>query len=95
MLVTRGSHIELRLPQDRQGRFRTEVFERYQHREEALVATMLEMYVQGVSTRKVKMITRSCPGMSSAVRPLAGSYKSWAKSCSSLPQGVWKSAIRI
>src|SRR5690348_8651011 len=27
MLVTRVGHIELRVPQDRQGRFRTEVFE--------------------------------------------------------------------
>ena len=54
MLVTRVGHIELRVPQDRQGCFRTEVFERYQRSEKALVAAMLEMYVQGVSTRKVK-----------------------------------------
>ena len=33
MLVTRVGHIELRVPQDRQGRFRTEVFERYQRSE--------------------------------------------------------------
>ena len=57
MLVTRVEKIELRVPQDRQGRFRTEVFERYQRNEKALVAAMLEMYVQGVSTRKVKSIT--------------------------------------
>jgi hypothetical protein len=47
MLVTRVGHIELRVPQDRQGRFRTEVFERYQRSAKALVAAMLEMYVQG------------------------------------------------
>jgi transposase-like protein len=29
MLVTRVGHIELRVPQHRRGRFRTEVFERY------------------------------------------------------------------
>src|SRR5215470_13549784 len=29
-LVTRVGKLELRVPQDRQGRFRTEVFERYQ-----------------------------------------------------------------
>lgn len=57
MLMTRVGHIELRVPQDRQGRFRTEVFERYQRSEKALVAAMLEMYVQGVSTRKVKTDT--------------------------------------
>src|SRR5438309_11512728 len=62
MLVTRVGHIELRVPQDRQGRFRTDVFERYQRSEKALVAAMLEMYVQGVSTRKVKSITEELWG---------------------------------
>jgi transposase-like protein len=62
MLVTRVGKIELRVPQDRQGRFRTEVFERYQRSEKALVAAMLEMYVQGVSTRKVKTITEELCG---------------------------------
>jgi putative transposase len=61
-LVTRVGKIELRVPQDRQGRFRTEVFERYQRSEKALVAAMLEMYVQGVSTRKVKIITEELCG---------------------------------
>jgi putative transposase len=95
MLVTRVGHMELRVPQDRQGRFRTEVFERYQRSEKALVAAMLEMYVQGVSTRKVRRSLKNCAGMSSALRPSAGSYRSWTKSCSSLPEGVWKSRIRI
>ena len=56
-LVTRVGKLELRVPQDRQGRFRTEVFERYQRSEKALVGALTEMYVQGVSTRKVKAIT--------------------------------------
>src|SRR5690242_11882227 len=50
MLVTRVGHIELRVPQGRQGRFRTEVFERYQRSEKALVGALAETYVQGVST---------------------------------------------
>jgi transposase-like protein len=62
MLVTRVGHIELRVPQDRQGRFQTEFFERHQRSEKALVAVMLEMYVQGVSTRKVKTITEELCG---------------------------------
>jgi putative transposase len=41
-LVTRVGKIALRVPQDRQGRFRTEVFERYQRSEKALVAAMME-----------------------------------------------------
>lgn len=36
-LITRVGKLELRVPQDRQGRFRTEVFERYQRSEKALV----------------------------------------------------------
>jgi len=43
-LVTRVGKIELRVPQDRQGRFRTEVFERYQRSEKALTAAMMQMY---------------------------------------------------
>lgn len=61
-LVTRVGNIELRVPQDRQGNFRTEVFERYQRSEKALVGALTEMYVQGVSTRKVKAITEELCG---------------------------------
>ena len=56
-LITRIGQLELRVPQDRAGRFSTELFERYQRSERALVAALAEMYVQGVSTRKVKAIT--------------------------------------
>ena len=61
-LMTRVGKLELRVAQDRQGRFRTEVFERYQRSEKALVAALAEMYVQGVSTRKVKAITEELCG---------------------------------
>src|SRR6187399_2803546 len=58
-LVTRVGTLELRVPQDRAGRFSTELFERYQRSEKALVAALAEMYVQGVSTRKVKAVTET------------------------------------
>ena len=60
--MTRVGKLELRVPQDRQGRFRTEIFERYQRSEKALVAALTEMYVQGVSTRKVKAVTEELCG---------------------------------
>lgn len=63
-LVTRVGKLELRVPQDRDGRFSTELFERYQRSEQALVSTLAEMYVQGVSTRKVKAITEELCGHS-------------------------------
>ena len=61
-LVTRVGKLELRVPQDREGRFSTDLFERDQRSERALVAALAEMYVQGVSTRKVKAITEELCG---------------------------------
>jgi putative transposase len=63
-LVTRVGTLELRVPQDRAGRFSTELFERYQRSEKALAGTLAEMYVQGVSTRKVKAVTEALCGHS-------------------------------
>lgn len=61
-LVTRIGKLELRVPRDRDGRFSTELFSRYQRSEKALVSALAEMYVQGVSTRKVKAITEELCG---------------------------------
>jgi transposase-like protein len=63
-LITRVGKLELRVPQDRQGHFSTQIFERYQRSEKALVSALAEMYVQGVSTRKVKAITEELCGHS-------------------------------
>lgn len=61
-LITRVGTLELRVPQDREGRFSTALFERYQRSEKALVGALAEMYVQGVSTRKVKAVTEELCG---------------------------------
>src|SRR5512134_1011657 len=77
-LITRVGKLELRVPQDRDGRFSTELFERYQRSERALVAALAEMYVQEVPTRKGKAITKElCRHSFSALslssgRPSAG-----------------------
>src|ERR1051325_1487793 len=63
-LITRIGKIELRVPRDRSGEFSTALFERFQRSEKALVAALAEMYVQGVSTRKVKAITEELCGHS-------------------------------
>jgi putative transposase len=70
-LITRVGKLELRIPQDRTGRFSTELFERYQRSERALVAALAEMYVQGVSTRKVKAITEELCGHSFSVSSIS------------------------
>ena len=41
-LITRVGTLELRVPQDRQERFSTEVFSRYQRSEKALVAALVD-----------------------------------------------------
>jgi putative transposase len=61
-LITRVGKLELRIPQDREGHFSTQIFERYQRSEKALVSALAEMYIQGVSTRKVKAITEELCG---------------------------------
>ena len=61
-LITRVGTMVLRVPQDRAGHFSTQVFEQYQRSEKALVASLAQMYVQGVSTRKVAAITEELCG---------------------------------
>ena len=61
-LITRAGTLELRVPQDRDGRFSTEIFSRYQRSEKALVAALIERYVQGVSTRKIKAVSEELCG---------------------------------
>jgi transposase-like protein len=51
------------VPKDREGRFQTELFQRYQRSEKALLLAVAEMYVRGVSTRKVKGITEALCGL--------------------------------
>jgi len=57
--TTRVGTLELRLPQDREGRFSTQLFQRYQRSEQALLLTLQEMYLQGVSTGKVRTVTET------------------------------------
>jgi putative transposase len=75
-LITRVGKLELRVPQDRQGHFSTQLFERYQRSEKALVSALAEMYVQGVSTRKVKAITEELCGHSFSASAISAVNKS-------------------
>lgn len=74
-LRTRVGTLSLLVPQDREGTFSTQLFGRYQRNEKALVLALMEMYVEGVSTRKVTEITEALCGTSfsrSLVSVLAG-----------------------
>jgi len=83
-LKTRVGTLNLFIPQDREGNFSTDLFGRYQRSEKALVITLMEMYIKGISTRKVSSITEKLCGTSfssstiSAISSkLDGQIKAW------------------
>lgn len=83
-LRTRVGTLELRVPKDREGRFQPTLFARYQRSEKALVLALVEMYVQGVSTRKVSRIVEELCGfsisasqVSSLVKKLDAELEAW------------------
>ena len=86
-LITRVGKIELRVPRDRSGQFSTALFERFQRSEKALVSALVEMYVQGVSTRKVKAITEELCGHGFAASTISAINKG-------LDEGLTKFAQR-
>lgn len=63
-LTTRIGKIELKVPRHRNIPFKTVLFESYQRNEQALITTMMEMVVQGVSTRNVAKVTEELCGES-------------------------------
>ena len=64
-LTTRIGQIVLRVPKHRDGEpFKTMVFDNYCRSEAALVVTMAEMVVNGVSTRKVSQVMETLCGKS-------------------------------
>jgi transposase-like protein len=61
---TRVGNITFAVPQVREGEFYPEALEKGLRSERALTLALAEMYVQGVSTRKVKAITEQLCGIS-------------------------------
>ncbi len=82
--TTRVGTLTLRVPRTRDGIFSPDMFERYQRNEKALIASMLEMYISGVSTRKVSQIVEELCGkkvsksfVSSLTQELDELVKAW------------------
>jgi transposase-like protein len=63
-LNTRVGRLQLAVPCERRGRYQSKVFAAYQRSERAFIATLQEMYLQGVSTRRVERITEDLCGTS-------------------------------
>ena len=83
-LRTRLGELDLRIPQVRNGDFYPQALERGTRSERAVKLALAEMYVQGVSTRKVKAITEQLCGfevtssqVSRATAELDEHFKQW------------------
>lgn len=61
-MKTRLGELEMAVPQVREGGFRPTLFERYQRTEKALLMTLQEMFVKGVSTREVNEVLEAMGG---------------------------------
>lgn len=63
-LTTRIGKIELQVPRHRNHPFKTMIFENYSRSEAALISCMVEMVLNGVSTRKVSKVVETLCGTS-------------------------------
>ena len=63
-LVTRIGTITLKVPRHRNRPFKTMMFENYSRSEAALISTMAEMVINGISTRKVSRVMEELCGTS-------------------------------
>ena len=64
ILNTRIGSLVLEVPRHRKQPFHTMVFENYQRSEASLIATMVQMVISGVSTRKVSKVVETLCGTS-------------------------------
>ncbi|MBP7051027.1 MAG: IS256 family transposase [Phycisphaerae bacterium] len=62
-LQTQAGEVELKVPKLRQSKFETAIIERYRRRESSVEEALMEMYLAGVSVRRVEDITEALWGM--------------------------------
>ena len=58
-LQTKAGEVELNIPKLREQTFQTAIIERYRRRESSIEEALVEMYLAGVSTRRVADITEA------------------------------------
>ena len=64
-LHTKAGEVELKVPKLRKATFETAIIERYKRRESSVEEALMEMYLAGVSVRRVEDITQRSPGLRS------------------------------
>ncbi|MFW6152061.1 MAG: IS256 family transposase [Verrucomicrobiota bacterium] len=62
-LHTRSGEVELNMPKLRYAKFETAIIERYKRKESSVEESLMEMYLAGVSVRRVEDITEALWGM--------------------------------
>ena len=62
MLQTKAGEVKLKVPKLRQQVFETAIIERYRRREASVEESLIEMYLAGVSVRRVEDITEALWG---------------------------------
>jgi putative transposase len=62
-LHTKAGEVELKVPKLRKATFETAIIERYKRRESSVEEALMEMYLAGVSVRRVEDITAALWGM--------------------------------
>ena len=84
-LETRVGEVELKVPRLRTLPFETQVIERYRRRESSIEETLVEMYLAGVSVRRVEDITEALWGTRVSPSTVSNiNKKIYAKTCSSM-----------
>ncbi len=61
-LVTRAGEVTVKVPKLRKLKFETEIIERYRRREASVEEALIEMYLAGVSVRRIEDITEALWG---------------------------------
>jgi transposase-like protein len=56
---TKAGEVELKIPKLRYAKFETAIIERYKRRESSVEEALMEMYLAGVSVRRVEDVNRS------------------------------------
>ncbi|AQT68808.1 Transposase [Anaerohalosphaera lusitana] len=62
-LHTRSGEVKVKMPKLRRAKFETAIIERYRRREASVEEALMEMYLAGVSVRRVEDITEALWGM--------------------------------
>ena len=74
-LTTKAGEVSLRVPKLRKLPFETAIIERYKRREESVEEALIEMYLAGVSVRRVEDISEALWGARVSPGPISNMNK--------------------